>query len=150
MERTIILLPIRPIGEAIPNGHVSLVGDQRCQQRWRRFGWIRVIAIDHDVVFGNDVTQHLTHDVALALTDLLAHHSAMLGSYLGRPIGRVVVIYIDDGPGQTPLEVIHDLGDGDCLVVTWHENGYLAIRSATNVIYHHSSTPSQSGTMSFC
>ena len=70
---------------------------QRGHQRRGGVGRVGVVAVDHEVVVGLHVAEHRAHHVALALPGLAAHHGAVLAGDLGRAVGGVVVVDVDDG-----------------------------------------------------
>ena len=87
MEGSLVLLGIGAVGEAVAYSHISLAEKNGVAQRAGRVGRIRVVAIDHEVAVCLDVAEHLTNDVAFALTRLVPHDGTMLRSDFRRTVG---------------------------------------------------------------
>ena len=123
MERAVVLLAVRAVGEPVADGHVGSVVEERRKELAHGFGGVGVVPVDHDVVICVNVAQHLTHDVALTLSRLGPHHGPVRPRDVGRAVGGVVVVHVDGRLGQFSSEVVDDLGDGYCLVVARYQDG---------------------------
>lgn len=127
VERALVLLRVRPVGEAVAHGHVRVSGEDGLAQGARGVRGVGVVPVDHEVAVGVDVAEHLADDVALALARLGHHDGARGGGQLGGAVGGVVVVDEDRGARQLPAEVRDDLPDGDLLVVAGDEDGDAAV-----------------------
>ena len=93
VERTLVLLEVCG-GEAVADHHV-VAFEHLGDHVGRGVGGIGVVAVDHEVAVGFDVSEHLAADVALTLTRLKADRRAMLCCDVGSLVRRVIVIDID-------------------------------------------------------
>lgn len=124
MESSFIFLGIGTVGKAVAHGHVRAVFQNGAAERMRRLGGVRVVPVDHEVAVGLDVAEHLADDVALALPGLESHHCAVGAGDFGGVVRGVVVVDVYRCPGKLPAKIVHDLCDGDRLVIAGYENGY--------------------------
>ena len=88
----------------------------RCEHARRGGGIVGVVAIDQDIDVGFDIGEHAADDVAFALQALAPHDRAGRPRLQHRMVGGVVVVDVDHGVRQRPLEVRHDLADRGFLV----------------------------------
>ena len=123
VERALVLLRVRPVGEAVAHGHVRVSGEDGLAQGARGVRGVGVVPVDHEVAVGVDVAEHLADDVALALARLGHHDGARGGGQLGGAVGGVVVIHVNVGARQCCLEITHYLADGDFLVIARQQYG---------------------------
>jgi len=92
--------------------------EQRLDHLGQGRGVVGVVAVDGHVDVGLDVGEGPADDVALALGVLVAHDRAGVAGDLVGAIGAVVVVDVDDHLGDRRAQVLHNLADGDRLVVT--------------------------------
>ncbi len=90
----------------------------------RGLGGVGVVAVDHEVVVGVDVAQHLAHDVALALAALHLDRGPVGARDVAGAVGGVVVVHVDGRLGQHAPEVVDHLGDGHRFVVAGYDDGH--------------------------
>ena len=95
MEGAIVLFAIGAVRKAITYSHVCCVVHERLKQTWSSFGRVGIVAVDHDVVIGIDLAEHLAHHITLALARLGAHDSTVVLSDSSSIVFGIVVVDVD-------------------------------------------------------
>ena len=122
VEGPLVLLAIGAVGQAVAHHVVCHVVEEGLEELGRLLGRVGVVAVDHEVVVGVDVPDHLPHDIALALTGLEPDVGAVGARYLAGPVAGVVVVDPDVRLGEHPVEVVDHLAHGELLVVARHQH----------------------------
>ena len=121
VELAAVLLEVGAVGEAVADGHVGLAGLHRTYHLTNEAGGISVVAVDHHVEVGIDITEHRAHHRALALHPLAAHDGTSGGGFGGGVVAAVVVIDVYLGLGELAAEILHDFAYGEALVVARYQ-----------------------------
>ena len=117
MEGAFVFLTVGAVGEAVAYGHVGLTVEDGLTHLACLGLVVGIIAVDHKVAVGFDVSEHLTADIPLALAWLKTDDSAVFERDGRSLVLGIVVIYVKRCTGKLALEIVNNLANSQGLVI---------------------------------
>ena len=120
--------------EPVPDHHVDLPVQYHVDHLGGILSRVGVVAVDHDVAVGIHFAEHPPDHVAFALTRLTAYYGSGFQRQLSRAVGRVVVIDVYLGIGQSGTKRGHHGFHRGGLIIAWYQYCYFHYPTFTPLV----------------
>lgn len=109
--------------KTIADNHVNVFVEDELGHFWGLGSRIGVVAVNHNVALGVDITKHAADDIAFALPILMPNDGSGIFGNFCCAVSGVIVVNVNCGVLEGVLKVVDDFFDCASFVVAWYEYG---------------------------